>query len=406
MDSLNQEVQNIYTEQQRILDENTLVEDKKITSDRGRLIRKIKSTIKKFNKQGELSEEDKGTVEKLEDTLRTELERHEAQLKSRYQKEFMKGTGKISGLVTTLPKGISIQFKRIVNSINELKSAKTMKEKFKDVFKVAKDTVAFGATPVIFAGKFVIDHWYLLGLLLGLIPKVSELLKDIIGKIIPFFKKDKNKDKEKGKDKDKEDGKENEYTETVGEPAVEISPVLVTTPDAVPVTVPEKEPEEEAALSPSLKPVFALDSSTELDPRFETTADKVFPKLAFNSASEQPVVLQDTVQKLALDNQVDPRFETTADKVFPKIVDNTVVSTPPVVAKEPVEFDVKVGNPDINKAPLPGSISPDALGKAALGAVALGGAGYALGSAVGGFGGIGGPALSRDWLTAPLTNVK
>ncbi len=66
--------------------------------------------------------------------------------------------------MTTLPKGMALQVKRVNNAINEIKSAKTGKAKINASLELAKQAGLTVVTPVIFAGKFIIEHWYLLSL--------------------------------------------------------------------------------------------------------------------------------------------------------------------------------------------------------------------------------------------------
>ncbi len=156
---------------------------KKVTVKRGRLIRKIKAEIKKIKSSSNLSEEDTERLVKLEEQLSYELDNHKKQLSIRYKEEFLKGKATVPAIFTTLPKGISLQVKKIANCINELKIAKSNKEKIFNVASLAKSIGMLVATPAIFTAKFVVAHWYLLLLLLSMLPKKgTEVVPDKIEK--------------------------------------------------------------------------------------------------------------------------------------------------------------------------------------------------------------------------------
>lgn len=245
-------------------DEKITVEDltvdnsaAKITAKRGRIIKKIKGLIKKLEKQENLTEEQKEILENLKQSLDGELYKHKLQLKDRYNKEFIHGSAKLKGIVTTLPKGIGIQCKRILNTIDELKSAKTMREKFKKSMTVLKDAGVLLATTPIFVGKFAIEHWYVVLFLISLIPDILEyvgkfgkgallFLWRILKRLGDIFFNKKNKDDDK-KDDDKKDDKGDEKTAL--EPELEPSSDVVS----------------ELAPSPALSESHVIEPSTISD---------------------------------------------------------------------------------------------------------------------------------------------
>jgi len=237
MDEQNNSLAEIENEKLNIGDEKKPIDAKTITANRGRLIKKIKLLIEKLEAKENKTAEELEEIERLKETLSDELTKHKAQLKDRYRNEFISGNAKITGLATTLPTGISIQVQRVLNCIDEIRSAKKMSTKFKNGIKLLKETGLLLATPAIFTGKFIIEHWYVITLVLSIFPEVLELLTKaggLIGKIahkvLPYFKKDK--------DKDKNNNNENSN----GKPETEI----------VPESMPELDPRMTDRLTPIL----------------------------------------------------------------------------------------------------------------------------------------------------------
>ena len=142
---------------------------KEATADSGRLIKKIKKEIKKIKEMPDVSGQDLENLEKLEIMLDEQLDWHKNQLSKRYKKEFIREDATFKAIITVLPKGVVLQAKRIVNCVNQLKEAKTNKERIFKVLELGKELGLFVATPVIFTAKFIIKHWYLLLLLLMLL---------------------------------------------------------------------------------------------------------------------------------------------------------------------------------------------------------------------------------------------
>ena len=97
--------------------------DSVISSKRGRLIRLIKEEIKKIKSTEELSTEDQESLENLQKMLETELGNHKDHLKLTYKEDFLAERATVPAIFTVLPKGVGIQFKRVLNCIDELKEA-------------------------------------------------------------------------------------------------------------------------------------------------------------------------------------------------------------------------------------------------------------------------------------------
>ncbi len=206
----------------------------KITAERGRLIRLIKKLINKLRSNPNPTEADKQKLEEAENLLNDELFKHEIQLKERYKTEFIDKDAKVPDVVTTFPKGVALQVKRLANSINEVKNAKGVKGKSIAIKNAFKDLGLLVATPIYFAGKFIIEHWYLLLLLWDL------------------DRRKKRKDREEKEQKGREQ------------------------PQEVPETVVEKELEaaHQAALEREKEKAEGIVSEPELDPSPVMAADE------------------------------------------------------------------------------------------------------------------------------------
>ena len=204
-----------------------------ITVKRGRLIRKIQAEIKKIKNSSNITESDKESLKKLEELLENELDNHKRQLSTRYKYEFLDKKATVSAIFTVLPKGLGLQVKKINNCINELKQAKSNKERIFGVVDLAKSLGMLVATPIVFTAKFIVQHWYLLLLLLLLLPKM-ELSK---------FQKQKDNQKT---DPEPE-------PELVSEPEIESVPKIE--PEAEPVLVPNPEPAKSPEPRPTPKPI-------------------------------------------------------------------------------------------------------------------------------------------------------
>ncbi len=220
--------------------------DSKVTAKRGRLIRKLKKLRKKISKKEEQTEEDKKLLERIDSLLDKTIFKHKIQLKERYNHEFLEGDAKVPDVITTLPKGIILQAKRVVNCIREIQSAKGMKAKLVGFGNFAKNTGLLVATPVIFAGKFAVEHWYLVILLF-------KWIKDQFPNLLNFFKKFKKDGKDDKKD---DNGKDNGQREDVSVKNPSKYPFRPRVPIIPPFPVPgeDKEKGKEPAPSPVPEP--------------------------------------------------------------------------------------------------------------------------------------------------------
>lgn len=149
----------------------------KIIKERGRLISKVKKLIKKINQKENKTIEDEKYLKELNELLTEQLYKHKTMLNERYKKFFISEHARVSDLVTTLPYGIYLQVQKVNNAINEFKNAKEEKARSLATVNVLKEVGLLVGTPIHFAGKFVIEHWYLL--LLGLkLPELQKFYKE------------------------------------------------------------------------------------------------------------------------------------------------------------------------------------------------------------------------------------
>ena len=256
--------------------------DSVISSKRGRLIRLIKEEIKKIKSMEELSTEDQESLDNLQKMLETELGNHKDHLKLTYKEDFLAERATVPAIFTVLPKGVGIQFKRVLNCIDELKEAKTNKEKIFGVVDVGKQIGLLAATPVIFTAKFIARHWYLLLLLLSLLAAMNfDWLKDLFGKLPFFAKKGEDDDNEK----DNSDGGLKEeatdpVTQTNPEFGLEPKPVIPGIPvpgeDEEEHTLPNPKPEPQP--KPGFVPGYAFEENEETDPVI-TPSPEVVPEV-------------------------------------------------------------------------------------------------------------------------------
>ena len=94
------------------------------------------------------------------EALPLELKEHKEVLSQRYSKEFLDKKGTLLGFLTSLPKGIGLAIQGLANSIDELKQAKTNREKTQEMMNVLKASGKLIGTPVLYLGKFLANNWY------------------------------------------------------------------------------------------------------------------------------------------------------------------------------------------------------------------------------------------------------
>lgn len=237
-----------------------------ITAIRGRLIAKIKKEIKKIQKKENLSDEEKELIEQLEIRLNDLLHDHRVQIEDRYNKEFIKEKADLKSLITVLPKAVGLAVKKVGTCISELKQAKTNKNKIFKSLNVLKALGMLVATPVIYTVKFILNHWYLILLLLMLLKW-------------PGFKP--GKEDGKGEKEPQPQEQEEPAWEEVFEREPELSPIVMPKPEGE--SVPESSlPQPELPrphIAPGQKPVIAIDGQEPhiapevVPPTIEVTGD-------------------------------------------------------------------------------------------------------------------------------------
>lgn len=189
---------------------------KEITKARGRYIKELKSAIKK--------EEDASRKEELQNELGQALDAHKEQIADRYTKEYCKQKKTFKALITALPKGIALSIKKVAATINELKLAKTGKEKFYKGIETLKEALIAVGTPVDFTVRFAINHWYLLLLL-----------------VLPSLTKNNGKDNGQDQKDPQAEPSLEPAAVTEEDPAREVTPKKVTGPVEVFTTEEQKQ---------------------------------------------------------------------------------------------------------------------------------------------------------------------
>lgn len=94
--------------------------------------------------------------------LNDELKEHGRVLDERFSNEFLEKRGTLKSLVTVLPNAIALSAKKLGNTINELREAKSNRMKVAKGIQAMKDTGIVIATPAIYMGKFLVNNWYAL----------------------------------------------------------------------------------------------------------------------------------------------------------------------------------------------------------------------------------------------------
>ncbi len=272
----------------------------------------------------------------LKECYADQLNKHKDNINSRYSSEFIHKKATIPSLITVLPKAVALAVKKVAVCIDERKEAKTNKEKLNKFGKILSSIGQLIATPVIYAGKFVIDHWYLLLLLLMWFPN-----------LFPFFK-GKNKDKNKESQEMEEQHQEQEATEAeaeysyatnpetslVGEPVIENNPELV--PKKAPVNTPVKKPISRAVALEGEEPVSVRDGSPAVLKK-AVSPSVVRDATVHTSEINLPVEQQKEVSNLFYDTL--RRFnERSNGQFYVSEIDGVVRDEPLIVCRTPMDY--------------------------------------------------------------------
>ena len=275
----------------------------------GRLIRSIKKEIRDAKNSD--NEESIKKIEDLKKLLDIQLEWHGKHLKKRYSEEFIHEKADFKSLVTVLPKAVGIAVKRVTNSINKLKEAKSNKEKAFGLLDTVKETGLLVATPVIYAAKFIVSHWYLIFLFLSLFKN---------------FRFGKGKDRDRN---DKDKGQPELEPQTVLATDSEMGKVRIKVPEAKPVGLGDPNTEPNLGRVPKAEPVVTADPNTVIVPAPKDVVPKEMPKTV------DPVTVDTVVEKVPQvtadpNTVIVPAPKDVVPKAVPKTVD-------PVTVNEPVE---------------------------------------------------------------------
>ena len=275
----------------------------------GRLIRSIKKEIRDAKNSD--NEESIKKIEDLKKLLDIQLEWHGKHLKKRYSEEFIHEKADFKSLVTVLPKAVGIAVKRVTNSINKLKEAKSNKEKAFGLLDTVKETGLLVATPVIYAAKFIVSHWYLIFLFLSLFKN---------------FRFGKGKDRDRN---DKDKGQPELEPQTVLATDSEMGKVRIKVPEAKPVGLGDPNTEPNLGRVPKAEPVVTADPNTVIIPAPKDVVPKEMPKTV------DPVTVDTVVEKVPQvtadpNTVIVPAPKDVVPKEVPKKVD-------PVTVNEPVE---------------------------------------------------------------------
>lgn len=274
----------------------------KITSYRGKVINKLKKIIKKLESEEHLSQDAVEILNNYKDELSEELFKHKLQLRNRYNEEFIHGQAKVPDILSTLPKGMTLQVQKVINTINEIKNAKGNKEKLTAVSNFAKQSGLLAATPAIFTGKFVIEHWYLILLLFrgNLLNWLKNLLK---GK-----GKNDSDDEVKNNDAQPEESPDNVQSPDPNSPRVgKFPPIFPPLPNPKDGQSPEGTgdiPEGEPVPKTEGEPGFAVNEGQGLPDLLKTLQNKIDNAKGDLKAKIQ--TLKEIIEKIAKNNQTIP----------------------------------------------------------------------------------------------------
>ncbi len=302
----------------------------------GRLIRSIKKEIRDAKNSD--NEESIKKIEDLKKLLDVQLEWHGKHLKKRYSEEFIHEKADFKSLVTVLPKAVGIAVKRVTNSINKLKEAKSNKEKAFGLLDTVKETGLLVATPVIYAAKFIVSHWYLIFLFLSLFKN---------------FRFGKGKDRDRN---DKDKGQPELEPQTVLATDSEMGKVRIKVPEAKPAGLGDPNTEPNLGRVPKAEPVVTADPNTVIIPAPKDVVPKEMPQTV------DPVTVDTVVEKVPQvtadpNTVIVPTPKDVVPKEMPKTVDPITVDT--VVEKVPQV----TADPNTVIVPAPKDVVPKAVPK-------------------------------------------
>lgn len=133
---------------------------KSVTVTRGRLIKAYKKEIKELEAKADKTDDEIIKLEVLKTELQKQINAHKTQLDARYSNEFIKKEMSLSK-ITEIPKNVAIAAKKVKACIDDLKLAKTNKQRVFKTLELIKSLGMLPLTPAIYLGKLMLKHWYI-----------------------------------------------------------------------------------------------------------------------------------------------------------------------------------------------------------------------------------------------------
>lgn len=134
-------------------------QQKNVTNIRGKLIKEYKKSIKKLEIKEGLTEEEKVKLSTLKEELQQEISEHKIQLDARYSNEVVREESSLIK-IAEIPKNVGIAIEKVKACIEDLKLAKTNKQRIFKALELTKSLGLVVAAPVIYTGKVALKYWY------------------------------------------------------------------------------------------------------------------------------------------------------------------------------------------------------------------------------------------------------
>lgn len=148
-------------------------QQKNVTHIRGKLIAAYKKKIKELEEKESLTDEEQIKLNTLKEELIKEVSEHKIQLDARYSNEVIREETSLTK-ITEVPKNVGIAIEKVKACIEDLKLAKTNKQKlFKSLELVKSLGMVIGA-PAIYAGKITLKAWYIPVIILSIL-KITDI---------------------------------------------------------------------------------------------------------------------------------------------------------------------------------------------------------------------------------------
>lgn len=135
-------------------------QQKNVTHIRGKLIAAYKKKIKELEEKETLTAEEQIKLDTLKEELIKEVSEHKIQLDARYSNEVIREETSLTK-ITEVPKNVGIAIEKVKACIEDLKLAKTTKQKIFKALDLVKSAGMTVATPVVYTGKVALKYWYI-----------------------------------------------------------------------------------------------------------------------------------------------------------------------------------------------------------------------------------------------------